>query len=37
MNVSRMIGVVVIYLALGACASERVFSPKVLEGVDPQL
>lgn len=37
MNVSRMIGVVVIYLALGACASERVFSPKVLEGVDPNF
>jgi starvation-inducible outer membrane lipoprotein len=35
MKASRVIGVVVVCLALGACASEGVFSPKVLEGVDP--
>jgi starvation-inducible outer membrane lipoprotein len=35
MNMSRVIALIVVCLALGACASEGLFSSKILEGVDP--
>lgn len=37
MKVSRVIAAIMVCVALGACASERVFSPAVLEGVDPHF
>lgn len=37
MKGSRVIALIVVCVALGACASERVFSAKVLEGVDPNF